>query len=90
MAGAHPIPVFRLLFLVIGLYAFLFDFVNPLTPTPIAVVHGKLVKQRVAVAAAAAICLPAIAPALLPRKGLLAVFTGHPADLLGLTCHRRC
>lgn len=36
--------------LVLALYGFLFDFVTPVTPTPIAVVSGKLVPQPSVVA----------------------------------------
>ena len=82
-------PVCRAVVLILALSAFLFDVVTPLTPTPIAVVHGKAISHPsiAAVCVADSVLLVRVSPFV---EEILAAAGGQPADLLDLNCSRRC
>ena len=88
-AGVRPISWCRLAMVVLALSALLFDFATPLTPTPIAVVHGKTVPKPLIVAAFVAGPIVPIG-AFPAAEETVAVLEGRSADFLDLNCSRRC
>jgi hypothetical protein len=76
--------------LVLALYGFLFDFVTPYTPTPIAVVNGKMVPQPSAVAVLVAAPVALTSAAYPGVEVIVAVWAGRWVSVLDLNCNLRC
>lgn len=83
----------RLLLVVgfaLGFYLFLFDFVNPLTPTPIALVNGKAAQHTVPLGVFISACLLTQALLLSFRQTAQRLSQQRTNNLLELTGRRRC
>jgi hypothetical protein len=76
--------------LLIALYAVLFDFVTPLTPTPVVLVNGKMVPQPALVALPLSSLALQVEVTRVIAESARAVPVGHPSDPLDLSCSRRC
>ncbi len=75
---------------VLAFYGFLFDFITPLTPTPIAVLNGKPLRHAISPAVIAGVCL--LVQCLLPSflRSAPKLFERRAGDLVNVTGCRRC
>jgi len=87
--SVRPISLGRLVVLTLALYPFLLDFVTPLTPTPIAIAHGKAVPQPSLVAVVANSPILRFNVAFSAGEELSVVRSTQPADPLNFGCVRR-
>ncbi len=90
LSRGRGLRLFLIVGFVLAFYGFVFDFVNPLTPTPIAVVNGKSAQDGVSLGAVISACLLAQSLLLSLLRTAQRLSEHRTADLLDLTGRRRC